>query len=226
MEDILNKITPSIKEDMETIFFTSDLHADHAKIISICNRPIEVKDFEGEKDLHNKEYKLKLNEVHNKWIIDNVINKYVSKKDILYILGDVSLARREEAEKFIDKLNGSQKHLVIGNHDKNIHNSTRFNSITQIKDFTYSKGELNIHIVLCHYPMLSWNRKVHGSLHLFGHCHGRLKTNDLSMDVGIDSQELHSITGGICRPLNLFEIVTYMSKKKSENNNYELSYES
>jgi len=212
MNDNLNilKISDECKNDMESIWFTSDLHASHTKIVDICNRPIYLQSYEGERNIKNNDYKQKLDNIHNEWLVKDVINKWVKKNDTLFILGDVSMAKRSEAEKFLDRLNGI-KYLISGNHDKNIQNSSRFCQITQIKDFTYSKFNLNIHIVLCHYPLLSWNRKVHGSWHLYGHVHGRLNIdNGLSFDVGIDNPELHKITGGYYRPLNLYEIFKLM----------------
>ena len=118
------------------------------------------------------------------------------------------MANKIESEKFIDRLNGN-KTLILGNHDQNIHNSTRFNSITQIKDFTYSRGGLNIHIVLCHYSIASWNRKIHGSWHLFGHSHCRPLGIDigLAFDVGIDRI-------GFWKPYNLYDICKIMQLKQ------------
>jgi len=78
-----------------------------------------------------------------------------------------------------------------------------------MKDFTYSQHGLNIHIALCHYPMISWNRSVHGSWHLYGHVHGRTKHSGLAMDVGIDNQDFEGY-----RPLNLYEICEFMSEKE------------
>ena len=40
--DILDKITPEIRKEMESIWFTADLHAQHPKIVEICNRPVYV----------------------------------------------------------------------------------------------------------------------------------------------------------------------------------------
>ncbi|MDD5649151.1 MAG: hypothetical protein PHF86_01855 [Candidatus Nanoarchaeia archaeon] len=191
-KNILPLITKEVKIIMEKIHFCSDLHQGHNKIISICNRPTTILD-------------------HDTWLIEN-FNKYVDKKDSVYILGDLSFEKKEKAEKFIDKLHG-QKTLILGNHDKNIHNSTRFAQITQIKDFTFSQFGLNIHIVLCHYPIASWNRKVHGSWHLYGHVHGRFKLPGLAFDVGIDNNEIHQLTENIWRPINLYEICQIMAKK-------------
>ena len=41
-------------------------------------------------------------------------------------------------------------------------------------------------IVLCHYSMQIWDRSNHGSWHLFGHTHGKLKGIGMSFDVGVD----------------------------------------
>jgi calcineurin-like phosphoesterase family protein len=194
IQNIIDRITPEIQKDMESLHFCADLHHGHPKIIDICKRPVTK-------------------EEHDNWLINEVINKWVKRNHTLYLAGDVSMAKREEAEKFLDKLNGS-KFLILGNHDKNINNSTRFKQITQIKDFTYSKFGLNIHIVICHFPFYSWNRKVHGSWHLYGHVHGRLAIPGLAFDIGVDNPELRKITGGVYRPLNLFEIINLMNEKQ------------
>ena len=47
-------------------------------------------------------------------------------------------------------------------------------------------------VVMCHYPMVTWNQKPRGSIMLHGHSHGKLddynaQSPDLRFDVGIDS---------------------------------------
>lgn len=185
-ENLLDIITPEAKADMERIWFTADLHHGHDRIVGFANRPTTP-------------------EKQEEWLINDVWNRYIKKKDRVYVLGDLSMANRKDAEKFISKLNG-QKFLILGNHDNNIHNSPAFAQISQIKDFNYSQFGLNLHIVLCHYPMLSWNRSVHGSWHLYGHVHGRLKHPGLAMDVGIDNSDFEGH-----RPLNLYQICEFMS---------------
>jgi len=218
-KNILELITPEIRADMETIKFAADLHHGHPKIIDICNRPVSLSQAqldtmtEDKRSVKFPEYRRLLSIAHDEWLIKEVINRWVDKRDSLYLLGDVSMAKRIDAEKFIDRLNGN-KYLIEGNHDKNIKNSTRFAQITIRKDFSYTRFGINLHIVLDHYPMLSWNRKVHGSWQLYGHVHGRLKNFGHSFDVGIDNPELHEITGGYHRPLNLFEIVTIMETRR------------
>lgn len=175
------------------IYFTSDTHFGHEKIVEICNRPTTIED-------------------HDKWLID-IWNSTINKKDTVYHLGDFALFKgqgsRDKAEKILDKLHGN-KILIIGNHDEQIRTSTRWSSVTQIKDFTYNVPDAegkptNIHIVLCHYPLASWNRKVFGAMHLYGHCHGRFTNVGLSFDVGIDAIEY--------KILSIDEVLDRMTKK-------------
>lgn len=208
--DILDKLTPEIIQEMQHIHFVADYHFDHPKIVDICNRPVYVS-----LDRNDPKYKYELNKVHNEWLIKEVHNKYVQKHDAVYILGDFSLGNRKDAEKHLDRLNGN-KFLVMGNHDKSVYNSTRFSQITQIKDFAYSQHGINIHIVLCHYPLASWNRKVHGSWMLYGHVHGRFENTGLSWDVGIDNQNNKYSVFGWCRPINLYEVIQIMHEKQKQ----------
>ena len=58
-------------------------------------------------------------------------------------------------------------------------------------DYSFLQG--NFQVVMCHYPLLTWNNKRKGTVMLHGHCHGALdKFNawspDLRYDVGLDSQ--------------------------------------
>jgi len=155
------------------IYLTGDQHFFHSRIVEICSRPTTKED-------------------HNDWLIE-MWNSVVSKKDdVVYILGDFSLGKREETEKILDKLRGV-KHLILGNHDRNICNSTRFESISQIKSFHHivkddDNENVKLSIIMCHYPIASWNKKIHGSAHLYGHTHGRFQNSGLSLDVGIDAQ--------------------------------------
>ncbi len=162
-----------------------DLHFLHEKIVGIFSRPTTIKE-------------------HDQWLIDR-INSKVCKNDDFYILGDVSMANKIDTEKLLSKING-RKHLILGNHDDNIKNSTAFKSISQIKDFNFnSENYSNIHLVMCHFPIASWNRKVHGSCHIHGHTHNRFENKGLSFDVGVDAQNYY--------PISLEEVLDKMTKK-------------
>ena len=221
-EDIIDRLTPEIIEDMKHIHFLGDPHGDHPKMVRICNRPVPLTE---NLDVSIPEDKRRIKLLQNDWLIRDVFNKFIDKKDDVYILGDITMSSKIEAEKFIDRLNGN-KHLITGNHDKNIEHSTRFCEIKQIKNFTYNRFGMNIHIVLCHYPILSWERKIHGSWMLYGHVHGRLvnlppiieKFMGLSWDAGIDNRSTWigldgKIKNAHCRPLNLYDVVEIMYDK-------------
>ena len=132
-------------------FYVSDLHLNHAKIIDYCGRPYKNAD--------------EMNEA----IIKN-INKKVGKRDTLYILGDVGFGSVEEIVSLLKRIN-AKKILVEGNHDKRYLKHQDFLDCFQS---THEILEISDHqkkVVMFHYPMLSWNRAFHGSIHLYGHVH-------------------------------------------------------
>ena len=79
------------------IYFTSDLHFCHEKMIRIMDRPF--------RDAADMEEGLVQN-----W------NSRVTPEDEVYILGDVTMRGRKEARQALERLNG-RKYLVRGNHD-------------------------------------------------------------------------------------------------------------
>lgn len=132
-------------------------------------------------------------EMMDKWLID-LWNSQVTKKDVVYILGDFSFHNAEENKKLLSKLNG-KKFLILGNHDGNSDKlDNHFEQITQIKEFKYKdeSGE-TFCFEMCHYAMVTWNRKEHGTIQLCGHSHGSLDgyneaSPDLRVDVGLDGK--------------------------------------
>lgn len=170
--------------EIENIWFSSDFHLLHPKIVSICDRPTTV-------------------EEHDDWLIDR-INSVVKKKDMFYILGDISMANKEKTEKLLHRINGI-KVLIEGNHDTSIKNSTVWLKSVQRENFTFNSPSYpNIHIVLDHFPLASWERKVHGAMHLHGHTHNRFVNRGLSFDIGVDANNY--------LPLNLEQVFDKMTK--------------
>ena len=169
------------------IYFTADLHHQHTNIMKYCP--------DSRAAANNDLVKM------HQLILDG-INGKVALYDTLYILGDVSFARNEDkVAEFIQSINCKNLHLVLGNHDHTIQNSPRlrsmFKSINTLTSIKYEKK----HIVLCHYPLESWDRAHHGAIHLHGHCHSKNRMNESDaahhgslkyyprrLDVGIDSR--------------------------------------
>ncbi len=55
-------------------------------------------------------------------------------------------------------------------------------------------------IVLCHYPLRTWNKMGRGAIDLHGHSHGRLKPLPRQHDVGVDVWDF--------RPVSLDQILS------------------
>ena len=107
-------------------------------------------------------------------LIDNW-NKVVRAGDDVYILGDFAFTNSTfmpatTINFVLAKLNG-KKHLIIGNHDtwinKQTFNPRYFEEMVPYKEIK-ENGKF---IILCHYPIESWNGKEYDSIHLHGHTH-------------------------------------------------------
>jgi calcineurin-like phosphoesterase family protein len=98
-------------------------------------------------------------------------------------------------------LNG-KIYVIRGNHDdRKLLEGAGFNDLGTLVENTDGA----IHFVLCHYPLLSWNRKHHGALHLFGHTHGQLEGSPGSCDIGVDSWDF--------TPVSVAEIVERIGQR-------------
>jgi calcineurin-like phosphoesterase family protein len=136
----------------------------------------------------------------NETLIDNW-NKIINRHDRVYIIGDFAFS---EHAKFADRLKG-KKHLIKGNHDEASHDVySRFESVSQIKEIEINKRMF----VFCHFPLRTWSECHKGSIHLFGHCHGREQTNNLSFDIGVDTHNY--------LPYSYDEVMKIVSKREEE----------
>jgi calcineurin-like phosphoesterase family protein len=183
------------------IFFTSDLHLNHANIIKFCNRPFSC-----------------VSEMNNTLI--NNWNSKVGKYDHTFILGDFAFSN---AKMFLSQLNGT-KSLIIGDHDKQYDNlypsypfPPSFLEILERKRHTtplFVKNLFNQYnvesISLCHWKMQVWRKSHYNCWHLFGHSHSRLPSTGKSHDVGVDNNDYF--------PLSLVDVVNIM-KNKPDNPN-------
>lgn len=198
-----------------TTWFTSDTHFWHKAIIGYCNRPIEgriIEPCEG-RDEYNV---LKM----NGWLIKRW-NEKVKPEDEVWHLGDFAFCGSERFKEIVSQLHG-RLNWVLGNHDYGLARKdwvkSKFESIQHYKflraNITYEddEGETKQYpqpIVLCHFPILSWDGMAHGSWHLHGHCHGSIdrtwNSTGLRMDVGVDAE------GNNWSPVSLEEVQTRMA---------------
>lgn len=187
MDKLNITLTPTQK-----IFFSSDQHFGHRNVIQFCKRP-----FEDIKEMSD--------ELIKNW------NSVVTNDDIVVSMGDFFWFNdSHNIKKCVDKLNGKEIYLVLGNHDKR----ESFRRITDER-FHIVDGVTHIYLrceneerwehktyelVCCHYPLMTWAHRENGAINLFGHIHSNeMRTPDevdqdlplwkgQQLDVGVDNQ--------------------------------------
>jgi calcineurin-like phosphoesterase family protein len=166
------------------VYFTSDTHFCHEKIIRLCGRPfVNIKQM-------------------NETLIQNW-NSCITNDDEVYILGDFAYKGTEiQINKIVERLKG-KKYLIKGNHDKFIDDIEFKKNFEWIKDYYVLTYE-NINFILFHYPILEWDGFFHDSIHLYGHVHNSGKSEDQAkrleilgrraINVGVDVNNFHPIS--------------------------------
>ena len=179
-----------MEKERQKIWFTSDLHFGHASILYFCPKRREKMGITLE-ELQND--KIGAVEKMDKYLID-LWNSTVKKQDTVYFLGDFCLQNKEYTEKILNKLHG-KKHLIVGNHDKSLKGlENYFESVSQIKEakftnnqFKFINPEETFCVEMCHFPLMTWNRRNNGSVHIHGHMHGSGDDiNDMLMELRVD----------------------------------------
>lgn len=135
-------------------YYISDMHLFHENSIRFDNRPFVNLD-----DMHET--------IKTKW------NSKITNGDNVYILGDISFrGKTEDLIAYISTLKG-HKILVKGNHDdvSDYRYRQLFEEVCDYKEIHDSVDGKNYNLVLCHYPIFSWENMGKGSVLLYGHTH-------------------------------------------------------
>ncbi|MGQ4893391.1 MAG: hypothetical protein ACP6IQ_02060 [Candidatus Njordarchaeia archaeon] len=149
---------------MSNLFITADTHFNHSSILSYANRP------------------WKTIEEMNEALIERW-NSKVKPNDYVIIVGDFAFRNHTY---FLKILNG-KKELIIGSHDKmDGYALSLFYNVTLWKRMKIN----NRLFYFMHCCPRIWEQCHRGSVCLFGHSHGRLRTWNLSFDVGVDVKGL------------------------------------
>ena len=172
------------------VFFTSDTHFGHSKIIDYCKRPFSSI------------------EEHDKALIQNW-NNTVGQDDTVFHLGDFAYGNSQFIANIIKQLNGNII-LIKGNHDLKNMNPTLYNMFS---DVVYQARILidKQTVYLNHFPFLCFDHgdinlyKNNYNIQLFGHVHSGPLTSskDVSRlnilfptqyDVGVDNNNYTPIS--------------------------------
>ncbi len=190
------------------IWFTSDPHFGHAKIIKYSKRP-----FADAQEM-------------DAFLIKNW-NDVVRPDDYVFMLGDFAMmGKRERLANYLSQLNG-EKYAIAGNHDlgglvadaglqRDFFKGYWDLRQIKVEDPDAFQGWQNI--TLCHYAMRVWNKSHHQAWHLYGHSHGSLEEPEsyFGMDVGVDPTAFRRAWGLHTYPRTREEVRRRLKALKSE----------
>jgi calcineurin-like phosphoesterase family protein len=182
---------------MSEVYFTADSHFGHGRIIELGHRP-----FGSVEEMDST--------MVERW------NARVRPGDLVYHLGDFALCHPTRARELFEALAG-EKHLLVGNHDHSATRKLPWCSVHELRRITVWRPsidpldepgtEIAVKVVLCHYPLMTWQCADGGAIHLHGHCHGNLTPSDQPrLDVGVDVRDF--------RPLSLAEVLDLIGDRR------------
>lgn len=172
------------------IYFTSDTHFNHARIIELAGRPFKTVEEMNETLIRN-------------W------NARVREDDDVYHLGDFAMAPRDKIGELRARLNGHII-LVVGNHDyirRGQICEENFEIIKKplvgfmfdfvnLEDCPFSLEDLNRPVILSHQPMKT--ASYGWTLNFCGHVHGSWNRVDrpgwTHYNVGVDVRNFEPVT--------------------------------
>jgi calcineurin-like phosphoesterase family protein len=141
---------------MGQIFYTSDTHYGHARLLlEYC--PGRLKHWSTVEDMNEG--------LIARW------NDRVGPEDTVYHLGDFAMGRAEDAQPIFERLNGAKKILILGNHDRSA-KFMRAMGWTDVAKAATIKAPDGRVIHLAHHPQ-SYERldQMRVELQLCGHIH-------------------------------------------------------
>lgn len=132
-------------------YFCADLHANREGF-AVLNRP------------HKTAGEMTTALIHG-------INLRVQRNDILYILGDIAFSWKETVN-VRQKIRCKNIFVTRGNHDISLGQLKRIFGEHFVDNILDTKIR-DLHLVLCHYPLLFWDQSHHGAGCLHGHLHNQ-----------------------------------------------------
>ena len=139
------------QKEKKMIYYTADLHLGHANIIRFCSRP-----FTDPEEM-------------DRVIMENW-NRKVHRDDTVYIVGDFMFRADKAPASYLSGLKG-RKILIRGNHDAKWMRQTDLSAWFEDVQDLMTIRDRNREVILCHYPLLSWEHASKGSYMVYGHIH-------------------------------------------------------
>lgn len=203
------RLNSIITTEESNAFFTSDSHFYHAKSF--------VYEARGYDSVSS----------HNDGIIRE-INETVKETDTLFHLGDFGLnIKFDQFNEILSKINCQNIFFMWGNHNSCVRQayedslyrdySRRDVEVYPIRyrnlNFIGNYAEISIngqYMVLCHYPIFSWNYMKKGSWMLHGHEHSAVPNH---LPDGVDGKILDVGLDHFKRPISFSTIKSIMERK-------------
>ena len=171
---------------MSKVFFTSDLHFGHK---NLCE------------NLRGMSTKQSDQLIINNW------NKAVTKRDLVYVLGDITMENPDDLPKFINQLKG--RIIVIGGNHDNVKCCDMLRELgVQVIGCMKYKGFLCTHVPVHKYEIEREHKQLfRGNIHGHIHCNEVVDLGPLYYNV---NTELHNYT-----PILFDDLVKDFQQKKS-----------
>lgn len=127
---------------MSRVFIISDLHFSHRNMAIKRGFADEVE--------------------HDEFIIKEW-NNVVNKKDVVYILGDITMEKTSPYY-LLDRLNGLKK-VVLGNHDMPQHIPELLKYVNSVCGVFKYKNFMLSHVPIHHFEIGRFRKNIHGHVH-------------------------------------------------------------
>lgn len=199
-----------MKLQSNNVWFTADTHYSHTNLVSGVTR---WRNADGEIPM-NAVREFPDVDTMNELIVDN-INKCVDAEDWLIHLGDWSFGGIERVTEFRERINCKNIVLMLGNHDHHIQKEKQlqklFTHVAHYEEMGITRNQGKKKLVLCHYPIISWNGMREGTFMLHGHQH--LKGDSRFCDRGNRRMDIGLCGSPDFRPYHFEELVNILSER-------------
>jgi calcineurin-like phosphoesterase family protein len=173
------------------IWLTADGHFGHENIIKYEHRP-----FSSVEEMDR--------------ILIRNINDLVGPDDELWYLGDFTMERNfGYVRDYREQILCHNIHFIRGNHDRDFSQAGVFSSWADYAEIGRLARD-GYMACLSHYPYLSWNRMLYGTIMCHGHIHSQPEYNARNRAMGVRRYDV-GVDANNFRPVALEDIVEFFA---------------